>query len=65
MCGCGIGKAFHDTVSQIRPLRPYTYIDSDIDRYQIDGSMRQVLPYACELDIPQLGDAARRWINPH
>jgi hypothetical protein len=58
-------KAFHDTVSQIQPLRPYTYLDSDIDRYQIDGALRQVLLTPRELDIPQLGDAARRWINPH
>ena len=35
------------------------------DRYQIDGSLRQVLLTPRELDIPQLGDAAHRWINPH
>ena len=30
-------QAFHDTVTQIQPLRPYTYVDTDIDRYRIDG----------------------------
>jgi uncharacterized protein len=58
-------KAFHDTVSQIQPLRPYAYFDTDIDRYQIAGSLRQVLLTPRELDIQQLGDARNRWINPH
>jgi uncharacterized membrane protein (UPF0182 family) len=58
-------KAFHDTVSQIQPLRPYAYFDTDIDRYQISGSLRQVLLTPRELDIQQLGDARSRWINPH
>jgi uncharacterized membrane protein (UPF0182 family) len=58
-------KAFHDTVSQIQPLRPYAYFDTDVDRYQISGSMRQVLLTPRELDIQQLGDARNRWINPH
>ena len=26
-------RAFHDTVSQIQPLRPYVYMDTDVDRY--------------------------------
>ncbi len=58
-------KAFHDTVSQIQPLRPYAYFDTDVDRYTIAGSMRQVLLTPRELDIQQLGDARNRWINPH
>lgn len=58
-------RAFHDTVSQIQPLRPYVYIDSDVDRYTIDGQIRQVLISPRELDIRQLGDARNRWINPH
>ncbi len=58
-------RAFHDTVSQIQPLRPYVYADSDVDRYQINGQLRQVLISPRELDIQQLGDARFRWINPH
>jgi uncharacterized protein len=33
-------RAFHDTVTQIQPLRPYVYMDTDVDRYNIDGQMR-------------------------
>jgi len=58
-------RAFHDTVSQIQPLRPYIYMDTDVDRYDIDGRLRQVLVAPRELDIRQLGDARNRWINPH
>ncbi|MBV8808088.1 MAG: UPF0182 family protein [Acidobacteriaceae bacterium] len=58
-------RAFHDTISQIQPLRPYVYVDTDIDRYTIDGRLRQVLISPRELDIRQLGEAANRWINPH
>ena len=57
-------RAFHDTISQIQPLRPYVYIDTDIDRYMIDGQLRQVLLSARELDTRQLGTAAN-WINSH
>jgi uncharacterized membrane protein (UPF0182 family) len=58
-------RAFHDTISQIQPLRPYSYEDTDVDRYIIDGNIRQVLIAPRELDIRQLGSAAARWINPH
>lgn len=58
-------QAFLQTVSQIQPLRPYVYIDADVDRYQINGELRQVLIAPRELDIRQLGDARNRWINPH
>ena len=58
-------RAFHDTISQIQPLRPYVYMDTDVDRYTIDGRLRQVLISARELDIRQLGEAQSRWINPH
>jgi uncharacterized membrane protein (UPF0182 family) len=58
-------RAFHDTVSQIQPLRPYVYTDTDIDRYVIDGQLRQVLVAPRELDIRQLGGVQNRWINSH
>lgn len=56
-------RAFHDTLSQSQPLRPYTYADTDVDRYQIDGRLRQTLLAPRELDLNQLGDARNRWIN--
>ena len=59
-------KAFHDTVTQYQALRPYyVFNDTDVDRYTIDGNLRQVLLTPRELDIRQLPDARTRWINPH
>jgi uncharacterized protein len=58
-------RAFHDTVTQIQALRPYyAFPDSDVDRYVIDGQLRQVLLTPRELDIRQLPDAQASWINP-
>ena len=48
--------AFHDT-SAVQPYRPYIYSDTDVDRYTIDGQMRQVMISPRELDLTQLGDA--------
>jgi len=56
-------RAFHDTVSQSQPLRPYAYTDTDVDRYIIDGKLHQALLTPRDLDLNQLGDAQRRWIN--
>ncbi|HEY2845315.1 MAG TPA: UPF0182 family protein, partial [Bryobacteraceae bacterium] len=58
-------RAFHDTLSQSQPLRPYAYGDTDVDRYTIDGQMRQVLLAPRELDLTQLGDAQSRWVISH
>ncbi len=58
-------QAFHDTLSQSQPLRPYLYADTDIDRYTIDGQMRQVLVAPRELDLQQLGAAQDRWVISH
>ncbi len=58
-------RAFHDTVTQIQALRPYyVFADTDVDRYIIDGQLRQVLLTPRELDIRQLV-AAQGWINTH
>lgn len=60
-------QAFHDTVTQLQALRPYyVFNDSDVDRYMIDGQLRQVLLTPRELDVRALSaDARSRWINPH
>jgi uncharacterized membrane protein (UPF0182 family) len=58
-------RAFHDTLSQSQPLRPYAYAETDVDRYQIGGQMRQVLLAPRELDLTQLGDAQARWVISH
>ncbi|HYL76615.1 MAG TPA: UPF0182 family protein [Bryobacteraceae bacterium] len=57
--------AFHDAVIQLQPYRPYVYSATDIDRYTIDGKLRQVMISPRELDLNQLGDARGTWINPH
>lgn len=56
-------RAFIDTITQIQPLRPYIYDSIDVDRYNIDGSIRQVLVSPRNLELEQLGDAGRQWIN--
>jgi uncharacterized membrane protein (UPF0182 family) len=56
-------SAFHDTLSQSQPLRPYGFANTDVDRYPIGGKMRQVLLAPRELDLNQLGEAQNSWIN--
>lgn len=58
-------QAFHDTITQIQPLRPYTYVDTDIDRYRVGGKLRQVLLAPRELEMQQLGEARKSWPNRH
>lgn len=59
-------RAFHDTVTQIQALRQYyVFADTDVDRYMIDGQLRQVMVTPRELDIRQLPDARSNWINAH
>ncbi|MBL8175076.1 MAG: UPF0182 family protein [Bryobacterales bacterium] len=60
-------QAFHNTVTQIQALRPYyVFQDTDVDRYRIDGQLRQVMLTPREIDVRQLsGDARSRWMNPH
>jgi uncharacterized membrane protein (UPF0182 family) len=58
-------RPYHDTITQRQALRTYyTFHDSDVDRYTIDGQYRQVLVSPRELDISQLPDARANWINP-
>ena len=60
-------RAFSDTITQIQALRPYyRFADVDIDRYIIDGKIKQVLLSPREIDVNQLPVEARAsWINPH
>jgi uncharacterized protein len=57
--------AFHDAITQLQPYRPYIYSDTDVDRYTINGQLRQMMLSPRELDLTQLGEAGTRWINPH
>lgn len=59
-------RAFHDVITQIQALRQYyVFPETDVDRYMIDGNLRQVLLTPRELDIRQLADARTNWINMH
>lgn len=60
-------RAFADTITQIQALRPYyRFADVDIDRYTIDGKIKQVMLSPREIDVNELPAEARSsWINPH
>jgi len=57
-------RALQDTLRQIQEIRTYyDFPDIDIDRYKIDGSMRQVMLATRELSIDKLPESSRNWIN--
>ncbi|MGZ7042493.1 MAG: UPF0182 family protein, partial [Thermoanaerobaculia bacterium] len=57
-------RALQDTLRQIQEIRTYyDFPDIDIDRYQIDGSVRQVMLAARELNVDKLPESSRNWIN--
>ena len=56
--------ALKDTLRQIQEIRTYyDFPDIDIDRYEIDGSMREVMLAARELNVDKLPESSRNWIN--
>jgi len=56
--------ALQDTLKQIQAIRTYyDFPDVDVDRYQVDGSPRQMMVSAREIDVKKLPDASRNWIN--
>jgi hypothetical protein len=56
--------ALQDTLRQIQEIRTYyDFPDIDIDRYTIDGKLRQVMLAARELDVEKLPESSRNWIN--
>ena len=55
-----------DTYRQLQELRLYyDFRDVDVDRYNIDGSYRQVMLSARELNQARLSPDAQTWINQH
>ena len=57
-------RALQDTLRQIQEIRTYyDFPDIDIDRYQIDGQMRQVMLAAREMSVEKLPGSSRNWIN--
>ena len=57
-------RALEDTLRQIQAIRTYyEFPDVDIDRYTIDGSLRQMMVAARELNVDRLPESGRNWIN--
>ncbi len=55
-----------DSYKQLQEIRfYYDFQDVDIDRYVIDGTKRQVLISAREMNVTQLTANAKTWINRH
>jgi uncharacterized protein len=56
--------ALQDTLRQVQEIRTYyDFPDIDIDRYEINGQMREVMLAARELNVDKLPDSSRNWIN--
>ena len=57
-------RALQDTLRQVQEIRTYyDFPDIDIDRYQINGTTRQVMIGTRELNVDKLPEASRNWIN--
>jgi uncharacterized membrane protein (UPF0182 family) len=56
--------ALQDTLKQIQAIRTYyDFPDVDVDRYNLDGSIRQMMVAAREIDLQKLPESSRNWIN--
>ncbi|WP_433968408.1 UPF0182 family membrane protein [Tunturiibacter gelidiferens] len=56
--------ALQDTLRQVQEIRTYyDFPDIDIDRYKLDGTTRQVMLAARELNVEKLPVSSRNWIN--
>ena len=57
-------RALQDTLRQIQEIRTYyDFPDIDIDRYQVGGTVRQMMLATRELNIDKLPESSRNWIN--
>ena len=57
-------RALQDTLRQVQEIRTYyDFPDIDIDRYNINGTTREVMLAARELNIDKLPISSRNWIN--
>ncbi len=58
--------ALQSVLSQIQEIRTYyEFKTPDVDRYLVNGKLRQVLLAPREMNIDQLPDQSRNWINQH
>ena len=57
-------QALQATLRQVQEIRTYyDFPDIDIDRYTIDGGLRQVMLAVRELNVDKLPESSRNWIN--
>jgi uncharacterized protein len=57
-------RALQDTLRQIQEIRTYyDFPDIDIDRYEINGTTREVMLATRELNVDKLPESSRNWIN--
>jgi uncharacterized membrane protein (UPF0182 family) len=57
-------QALQDTLRQVQEIRTYyDFPDIDIDRYQINGSLREVMLGVRELNVDKLPESSHNWIN--
>ena len=57
-------RALQDTLRQIQEIRTYyDFPDIDIDRYEINGNVRQVMLATRELSVDKLPESSQNWIN--
>ena len=62
--GCGTGARCRTRSGRFRKSAPTTtFPDIDIDRYEIDGNVRQMMLAARELNVDKLPESSRNWIN--
>ena len=59
-------RALQSTLGQIQLIRTYYDFNlPDVDRYIINGRLRQVMLSAREMNVDQLPDQSRNWINQY
>jgi len=57
-------SALQDTLRQLQEIRTYyDFPGIDIDRYQINGSLRQVMLAVRELNVDKLPETSRNWVS--
>ncbi len=57
-------RALQDTLRQIQEIRTYyDFPDIDIDRYDLEGTTREVMLAARELNVDKLPESSRNWVN--
>ena len=57
-------RALQDTLRQIQEIRTYyDFPDIDIDRYNINGTTREVMLAAREMNVDKLPESSQNWIN--